>query len=173
MGYPVFFSDQISKQLLAESPEVKIAIQDLLGADSYINNQVNTTFIAQKVFSDKLLLKQMNAIIHPAVRASFSEWADDQNSNLVFNEAAILFETNGYQQFDKTILVTAPNSIKIKRVLDRDKNMTVDAIEERMKNQWSDDQKIPLADYIIRNDENDMLLPQILEILEDLNQQRG
>ncbi len=167
MGYPIFFSDQVSKKILVTEPEVVTKIKSLLGDQAYFEDgSINKVYIGSKIFSNQLLLKKMNAIMHPAVRLAFEKWALEQNSNIVFNEAAILFETNGYLQFDKTILVTAPKTTRIERVMNRE-TITVEAIEKRMANQWTDEQKMPLANYIIKNGPNEMLLPQINEIILD------
>ncbi len=173
MGYPVFFSDQASKQLLANSPDIIAKVTTLLGSEAYHEDgSVNRAFIAAKIFNDGSLLEKVNEIMHPAVRAAFDSWADEQKETIVFNEAAILFETDGYQELDKNILVLAPESVKIKRVLEREETSEQE-IKRRMSNQWSDEQKIPLADYIIRNGDEDMLMPQINEIIEDMLQQLG
>ena len=168
MGYPVFYSDQVSKDLLAKSPEIIIRIIDLLGNDAYFSDgSINKAYIAQKIFNDQALLLQMNAIMHPAVRAAFETYFESQDAAIVFNEAAILFETDAYANFDKNILIVAPEQVKIDRILARE-NISLAQIQERMSKQWTDEQKLPLADYIIRNGANDMLLPQINEILESL-----
>lgn len=168
MGYPIFFSDQVSKSILIQNKEVQKQVKLLLGDQAYLSDQeINRKFIANKIFSDDLLLEQMNNIIHPAVRSAFDEWAEKQDSDFVFNEAAILFETEGYLQLDKNILVVAKTETKILRVKERD-NISEDEINNRMAKQWNDEQKTGLADYIISNNESDMLLPQIIEILDDL-----
>ena len=171
MGYPIFFSDQTSKHLLAHSPEIIAKVKSLIGQEAYHENgEVNRPFIASKVFSDESLLEKLNHILHPAVRLAFDEWSQEQDSAIVFNEAAILFETDGYLQLDKNILVIAPKQIKIDRILKRE-SISEQEIEKRMSNQWTDERKIPLADYIINNNEGAMLVPQINEIIEDIERQ--
>jgi len=110
----------------------------------------------------------LNNIVHPAVRNAFDKWTMIQKKSIVINEAAILFETGAYQSFDKVILVTAPENIRMNRVMTRD-NITKEQVIERMKNQWSDDKKIPLADHVIINDESTPVLPQIEKIIIALN----
>ena len=168
MGYPVFYSDKVSKLLLSSDISIISKIESLLGTESYFDDgSINKGFIASQIFNDDEKLKGMNAIMHPAVREAFRGFVKNQNSKFIFNEAAILFETGAYQQFDKTILITAPKQVKINRILKRE-SISENEIEVRMSKQWTDEQKIPLADYIVRNGDDDMLLPQLTEILEDL-----
>ena len=168
MGYPVFYSDSVSKSLLASNADIISKIKTLLGESAYFENgAINKAFIASQIFSDDSKLKAMNEIMHPAVRTAFHDFVQAKNSPIVFNEAAIFFETGAYKQFNKTILVTASESVKVKRILAREQ-ITEAEIQSRMAKQWTDEKKIPLADYIVKNGENDMLLPQLSEILTDI-----
>lgn len=168
MGYPVFYSDSVAKNLIVNNIEVKRQIISFLGDESYLKSgELNRTYLAQQIFSDKNKLESINKIVHPAVKKAFNEWIEKQGSSLVFYESAILFETESYKDFDKVILVIASKETKINRLLKRD-NSTIQDIEKRMVNQWSDDQKIPLSDYIITNNEDSMLIEQINEVIENL-----
>lgn len=168
MGYPVFFSDHEAKHILVSNSTVKQQITDLFGSDSYLEDgKLNRIHLSQQIFNNKDLLEQMNQIVHPAVRSSFLEWTTQQSSEIVFNEAAIIFETGIYKNYDHVILVTAPKDTKLKRIQKRDQS-TISDIEKRMNNQWSDEKKIPLASFVINNDDNEMLLPQITEIIKKL-----
>lgn len=168
MGYPVFYSDSVAKNLIVNNLEVKQQIISLLGDESYLKSgELNRAYLAQQIFSDKNKLENINQIVHPAVKKAFFVWIEKQGSSLVFYESAILFETESYKDFDKVILVIASKETKIKRILKRD-NSTIQNIEKRMINQWSDDQKILLTDYIITNNEDSMLIEQINEVIENL-----
>lgn len=167
MGYPVFYSDTVAKEILSSNPNVRNQIIELFGSETYIGNNPDKEYLARMVFNDAKKLEQLNQIIHPAVRNQFKEWTQNQNSNFVFNEAAILFESGSYKNFSKTILVTSPTELRIERLLKRDQS-TVEKIKSRMQNQWSDEQKIPLADFVIVNDEKTLILPQVLAILKKL-----
>lgn len=170
MGYPVFYADQASKKLLATDSDIIRKVKNVLGEAAYHKDgTVDKAFIANEIFANSDQLAKVNQIMHPAVRKAFKAFAKVQSSKIVFNEAAIIFETGGASQFDKTILVTAPKSVRMSRVLLRD-NTTPAQVEGRMNNQWSDEQKISLADFIIYNGENDMLLPQIEEIISAILQ---
>lgn len=160
MNFPVYYSDDRSKYLVDEDLEIRKELTELLGAEIYLNDKLDRPFLAERIFRDSALLQKVNAIIHPKVRAHFSRWAEAQNSPIVFNEAAILFETGAYQLMDATILVTAPEEIKIKRVMLRDK-VSKEQVLERMSKQFTDEQKIALADFVLINDDIQPLLQQI------------
>jgi dephospho-CoA kinase len=168
MGYPVFYSDIVAKDLIAFNQEVKQQVINVFGKKTYFKSgELNKNYLAQQIFSDKNKLEQINQIVHPAVKKKFKEWVSEQSSDLIFYESAILFETDSYKDFDKVILVVASKETKIKRILNRD-NTSLQEIEKRMINQWSDNQKIPLADYIITNNDDSMLMAQINKIIKDL-----
>jgi len=165
LDYPVFYSDQEAKRLMNENREVVTGIIELLGSLAYENGELNRIYIAEKVFKEAHLLPQINELVHPAVRQAFDNFVQENSSSkMVFNEAAILFETGAYKNFDFNILITAPKALRIKRVAKRDA-ISKSEIQARMKNQWSDKQKIALADFVLVNDGSkiDMSLKEILE----------
>ena len=170
LGFPVFYSDQEAKKLMEHDDNIIEKLKNCFGSSIYINQQLNRSSLASKVFQNEVLLEKLNNIVHPAVRNAFDKWTMIQKKSIVINEAAILFETGAYQSFDKVILVTAPENIRMNRVMTRD-NITKEQVIERMKNQWSDDKKIPLADHVIINDESTPVLPQIEKIIIALNNQ--
>ena len=164
MHFPVYYSDQQSKILVDTDHVIREELIKLLGTEVYLDGKLNRPFLTQQLFSNDDLRLKINQIIHPKVREAFTNWVNKQSSNLVFNEAAILFETGAYQLMDYNILVTAPLELKIDRVLKRD-NITINEIQERISKQWSDEEKIPLADFVIVNDEVKPLFQQIEAIL--------
>lgn len=168
MGYPVFYSDKAAKDILETDAGVMASVTKLFGAEAYSNGTLNRPFIANQVFGNETLLEALNAIVHPAVRLAFERWAEKQPTPLVFNEAAILFETGAYKNFDAVVLVTAPEALRIERVMARDK-VNEEAVKARMAKQWTDDQKMPLATFTILNDDQTMLIPQVIELLKKLN----
>ena len=164
MGYPVYYSDARAKELTKSNPTIKMGLISLFGKEVYKGNQLNSELIASKIFNDDELRTTVNELIHPIVRADFENWALNQKSALVFNEAAILFETGSYRNFDATILVCAPTELKIERVMKRE-NCSREAVLERMSKQWSDEDKCNLADYSILNDNEIPILLQLEEII--------
>jgi dephospho-CoA kinase len=167
MGYPVYYSDARAKELTKSNPTIKMGLISLFGEEVYEGNQLNSELIASKIFNDDELRTTVNELIHPIVRADFENWALNQHSALVFNEAAILFEMGSYQNFDATILVCAPTELKIARVMKRE-NCSREAVMERMNKQWSDEEKLKLADYSILNDDETPVLIQLEAVINEL-----
>jgi dephospho-CoA kinase len=167
MGYPVYYSDARAKELTKSNPTIKMGLISLFGEEVFEGNQLNAELISSRIFHDDELLKKVNELIHPIVRADFENWALNQNSALVFNEAAILFETGSYQNFDSSILVCAPTESKIERVMKRE-NCSKEEVMARMSKQWSDEDKRKLADYSILNDNQTPILIQLEEIINNL-----
>ncbi|MGB3773962.1 MAG: dephospho-CoA kinase [Leeuwenhoekiella sp.] len=161
-GVSVYIADEEAKKLM-HTPELVDKITALFGNEAYVDNILNRGFIADLVFNNKDLLAQLNAIVHPAVKRHFDLWATQQESSYVVKEAAILFENEGYKQCDCTILVTAPEEIRIARVIERDKS-TRENVKARMKQQWDDKRKVALADFIIDNIELENSLEEARKI---------
>ncbi|MGS0524000.1 dephospho-CoA kinase [Zobellia nedashkovskayae] len=122
----------------------------------------------KKVFNNKELLNTLNGIVHPAVRKDFISWAEDQSSNYVIQEAAIIFEIGSQDFYDCIILVTAPKETRINRIMQRDASNTVEGIEARMRNQLSDNKKIESSDYTIQNENLEQTKVQVLDVHRDL-----
>jgi len=167
-GYPVFYSDKAAKEILNSNGDVKTKIREIFGVEAYKNEELNRPFIAQKIFTDQNLLTAINNVVHPAVRQSFSNWAEKQTTTLVFNEAAILFETGAYKLYDATVLVTAPEAIRIERVMKRD-HISAEAVHKRINKQWPDAEKENLADHVLINDNSTLLIPQVNDLIAKLN----
>jgi len=167
MGYPVYNSDDRAKILINKDSSLILKIKESFG-NVYNMEGLDRQKMANIVFNNPEKLALLNSIVHPAVGHDFDLWVDKQSSSLVFKEAAILFETGIYKTLDKVILVTCPLPIKIKRVMERD-SVSQEDVENRMKNQWSDEQKIKLSDYVIDNSGNKLLIPQVQKILNHLS----
>lgn len=169
LGVPVYYADDEAKKLTNESVEVKDALISLIGSEVYNNQGVlDRKLLASKIFSNKQLLQKVNAIIHPAVAEHFILWTAKQEAPYILKEAAILFETGSYKQLDATILVTASEELRVKRVMSRD-GVTKEEVEKRMANQWEEERKIPLADYIITNNSTrEVLVKEIAKVHEDI-----
>jgi dephospho-CoA kinase len=168
MGYPVFYSDQVAKRLYDEHPMLQKHLVDLLGPEVYRDGQLNKQFLSEQLFSNAELKAQVSALVHPIVRSTFENWAQQQTSDLVFNEAAILFETGAYRQFAATILVMAPLETRIERVQKRD-SISREEVLKRIANQWTDVQKMELTPYHIVNDGR-LLLVQLEQLIAELRQ---
>lgn len=170
LGIPVFFSDIVAAKIILRNKKVVEKIRKKFGEEIFFDNILDRKKLAQIVFSDKKKLALLNSIVHPAVRDEFGKWKKKFNNfPFVIYESAILFETGRYEQFDFSILVTAPENLRIQRVMKRDK-VSADDVLLRMKNQWSDAKKKKIADAVIVNDEKKMILPQALKIYYSLKQ---
>ncbi len=163
---PVYYADKEAKRLINSNKELKAKIKELLGREAYHRNgRINRSYVSSLIFNEKKLLKQMNAIIHPAVKQDFEKWGQQQKAPYVLEESAILFENKLHVYFDKTILVTADKEVRKARVIKRDR-VTSEQVESRINNQWPDKKKVSLADFVIENNgvDNEALLEQILLI---------
>ncbi|MBQ0152654.1 MAG: dephospho-CoA kinase [Chryseobacterium sp.] len=153
-GFPVYYSDDRAKAIVNEDENLKVKIKDILGNDAYDDQGLyNRKFVGKKVFNDDELLQKLNAIIHPAVRHDFKNWVSKQTKYLIFKETALLFELNLHLDCYKSLLVTAEDNIRLKRVMDRD-GKTYREVESVMNNQMQEREKIKMADYIIYNNTN-------------------
>ena len=167
MGSPVFYSDDQAKLLSDTDPNIRKDLTQLFGPEVYRETGLNRPFLAEKIFGNEVLRQQVNQIIHPRVRQAFNDFAANQDSPYVFNEAAILIETGAHESFDSMVLVTAPEDIRIERIQARD-SADVASIKQRMGKQWTDDQKRPYADYEIINDGKNPLLEQVEKLIFNL-----
>ena len=140
-GYPVYYADNRAKNIMDTNHNVKNALISLLGPKAYSNQKLNKTYVSSRIFNDNTLRKKVNEIVHPAVRNDFEEWKNQHTSSkLVFNEAAILFETGGQKFYDALILVYAPKDLRIQRIQKRD-GLSLENIQRKINAQWSDNKK--------------------------------
>ncbi len=172
LGVPIYNSDKQAKKLMRKSKKLKKAIIKLLGEDAYDGKKLNRAGIAKKVFADKELLEALNSLVHPAVKKHFLKWANKQKSTYVIQEAALLFENGSYKNYDKMILVTAPLSVRIARILKRD-GSSESEVKSRMKHQLSDKEKSELSDFIIDNIDLDKTKSEVALIHRELLQISG
>lgn len=150
LGIAVFNSDEQAKALIATDAQVKERIIAAFGEEAYHNGEYNRAYIAQIVFNNSEKLAILNGIVHPALAEYFKQWAKEQTSPYVLKEAAILFESGSYKDCDYIITVTAPEEVRIARVMARD-HCTEAQVRARMAQQWSDTQRIALSNAVIEN----------------------
>jgi len=165
LGIPVYASDDRAKWLMANDTALKSGICSAFGDESYLpDGAVNRAYLAEKVFSDPEKVKQINALVHPAVGKDFKTWAENQNSPYLLKEAALLFETGANKELDKVINVSSPLKIRVARTLMRDPHRDEAQINHIINQQIPDEEKNEKADFVIKNSENKLLIPQVLEI---------
>ena len=169
MGYAVYDTDSEAKRLIVEDENVRTQMVQLFGSEVYANGVYQTALVAQRVFTDRALLAQLNAIVHPAVRADILRWATMQNSpsfrkglgvGICFVECAILYQAGFDELCDKVVAVTAPEEVRLTRVLARD-HSTIDKVRARMRAQEAE-RDIERADIVINND-GQTLIPTLCE----------
>ncbi|GAB1450167.1 dephospho-CoA kinase [Draconibacterium sp.] len=164
LGIPVFEADLVAKKLINSNEEIRAGLLLLFGNKIYDdNNLLNRKMLADLIFNDDNLLEKVNNLVHPAVRNDFIHWVEKQNADYVIHEAAILFESGFYKMMDFTVLVSAPIEMRIDRVVERD-NIKAEMVESRIKKQWTDEEKRKLASIELVNDNQNLLIPKILEI---------
>ncbi|MBR3286425.1 MAG: dephospho-CoA kinase [Bacteroidales bacterium] len=165
---PVYHADDRARQLMDAPGPLREQLARTFGGDIYTPEGLDRRRFAAMLFGDEAAVQRVNRLVHPAVMADFANWADTQTAPYVLHEAAILFETGLYRQFDASILVTAPAEVRIQRVTSRDA-CEPEAVIQRMRHQWDDARKLPLADYVIQNDNVQLIVPQVMRIHAQLS----
>lgn len=167
LGVPVYSADEEAHRIMDEDEEVKKQITALFGDEINVDEKLDRIALAEVVFKKSIMLEKLNAIVHPAVAAHFNEWLSalpaGQAGTYILKEAAILYESGAYKGLDFTILVCAPEDLRIRRVMKRDGTEREEVVR-RMQSQWSDAKKLKLADFVITNDDTRLVIPQVLEI---------
>ena len=169
LGVPVYYADDRAKWLMNHQPKLKQSIALLFGTKSYREGLLDNRFIAERIFTNQDLIKQMNTLVHPAVKQDFKEWCVTQSKKIVAKETALLFETGSYKELDQSWLVTCPIDKRIKRVKKRDPSRSDQEILGIIEKQWNDEEKLPLADIILANDDEQLLIPQVLTALSKVD----
>lgn len=168
MGFPVYIADTEASHLMNSSPDIRREITGRFGETIYSNNQLNKAELAKIIFEDKEALRDINHIVHPRVMEDFKSWSQRQKSPIVLFESAILYEAGLNEFFGHIICVTAPEEVRIQRVISRD-HTTAEKVRDRMNNQMGEKEKISRVDFIVNNDGVQALLPQVIKIIQQLN----
>lgn len=168
LGVPVYHADDEAKKIL-DTSDVQIILVAKFGKKIIDQSTINRKELGRIVFNDPEALIFLNSLIHPLVKENLNTWMNsNRNSQYIIQEAAILFESGFYKEFDKTIIITAPVDLAINRVMVRD-NVSKEEVLVRMKNQWPQEKKEALSDFVISNDESSLILPKVLDIHEILS----
>ncbi len=164
LGAPVYNADAEAKKLMSSDAALLLKLREAFGPKAIGENGPDRKALARIIFNDPDAMKLVNSLVHPAVARDFELWLEDHgNAPYVIKEAAIIFETGSQRHLDMVILITAPEEMRVKRVMKRD-GATVSSVRKRMENQWPDEKKIPLAGLVLNNDSTSPLLPAILEL---------
>jgi len=165
LGIPVYYADERAKFLMNRDEKLKNTILATFGPEAFQDGVLNREYLALNVFENKSNLQKLNRMVHPVVQEDYRQWCLQHSDNeYTLKEAALLFETGSYQELDQTILVYAPKTVRINRVLMRDSNRSVTDIENIIRNQMDEEEKRKRADHIIYNDNSQLVIPQVLDI---------
>jgi dephospho-CoA kinase len=165
LGVPVYDADSRAKWISNFHPKVKEEIIALFGQEAYLDDKLNTRYIAPIVFKDKLKTAKLNAIVHPRVGEDFENWVEcNKQFPYLLKEAALLFESDSYKQLDKVIVVSSPLELRLKRILARDPQRTEAEIRGIMDKQMPEEEKLKRADFVIFNNDQELIIPQVVAL---------
>ena len=167
LGIPVYDADTAAKRLMNEDEALKAAITASFGEASYINGQLDRNYLSATVFSDPGKLALLNDIVHPATIADARRWFRQQSAPYAIKEAALIFESQSHVQLDFVIGVYAPPELRILRAMERDQS-TREQVEARMHKQMDEAEKLMRCDFVIHNDEKQLLIPQVIALHDKL-----
>jgi dephospho-CoA kinase len=167
LGIPVYYADIEAKRLMNEDIELRSAITKNFGKEAYENEILNREYISSIVFSDRRKLEVLNAIVHPATKKDSETWMLQQTTPYAIHEAALIFEASVTDRLDYVIGVSSPQELRIKRAMGRD-NLTREEVLKRMNKQLDEEIKMSKCDFVLINDEQQLLIPQVLELHEKL-----
>jgi len=167
LGIPIYDADSRARQLMEESQSLREGIRAAFGDNSY--NQegaLNREYLANLVFSDSIKVQELNKLVHPEVAMDYLAWVDIWSSQAPYlvKEAALLIESGSYLKLDYLVTVTAPLDLRITRVLSRDPQRERKQIESIIERQLSDPKRVEISDFVLNNDEKQMLIPQVLQL---------
>jgi len=167
LGIPVYYADDAAKRLMNEDEGLRLQVQQLFGDAAYTNGQLNRAYLSAQVFNNPDKLAMLNSLVHPATIADAARWMQQQTAPYAIKEAALIFESGAQENLDKVIGVFAPKAVRIKRVMNRD-GITREEVMARMNKQINETIKMRLCDYVITNDEQQLLIPQVLAVHKTL-----
>lgn len=172
LGIPVFDADAAAREIMGKDVKLQQAIMRTFGDEVYAGGQLNRKLLAGIVFNDAFKLEQLNALVHPATIRASEQWMQQQKTPYAVKEAALFFEAGTAADLDYVIGVFAPKPLRIHRVMKRD-NVTREEVLTRMSRQIDEDIKMRLCDFVLENNERDLLIPQVLQVHQTLLSKAG
>ncbi len=171
LGVPIYDADMAARRVMTTDIVLVNEIIKVFGTQSYHDDgSLNRDYLGREVFNNSDKLERLNQLVHPRVALDNEKWlTDNDNAPYLVKEAALLFESGSYKLLDKIIVVTAPESLRTQRVVTRDLSKTEEDVTKIIRSQMPEEEKIKRADYIINNDESDLILPQVLKLHERFN----
>ena len=167
LGIPVYYADDAAKRIMNEDEELKTAIQKQFSKEAYGNEGLNRTFLSAKVFTDPAQLEILNSLVHPATIRDAAKWMSQQKTSYTIKEAALIFESGSAEHLDYVIGVYAPTQLRIKRAIERN-HLGYEEVTQRINKQLDENIKMKLCDFVIYNDEQHLLIPQVIELHKKL-----
>ena len=167
LGIPVYYADIAAKKIMNEDEGLRSAIKNIFGEQAYANNILDRKYISSIVFSDPAKLQQLNALVHPATKKDGEAWMQEQTSPYAIHEAALIFEAKVSDRLDLVIGVSSPIELRIKRATERDK-VSREEVLKRMEQQLDEEVKMSKCDFVLINDEQQLLIPQVLTLHEKI-----
>lgn len=167
LGIPVFSADREARIIMESDENIIKEINTIAGRDIYVNGKLDRMALASIIFNNKLFLEKVDSLVHPAVFESFKKWVPLQTGKYVIMEAAIMFESGASKLVDRIAAIAAPVEERIERIIERS-NLTHEQITQRLNNQMDDAERVRRSDYVINNSENDMIIPAVLRIHNEI-----
>lgn len=167
LGIPIYYADDAAKRIMNEDEELQVAIQKQFGKEAYNNGELNRAYLSAKVFNDPFQLEILNSLVHPATIRDAAKWMNQQKTSYTIKEAALIFESGSAEYLDYVIGVYAPAELRIKRTMERN-HLSYDEVIQRMNKQLDENMKMKLCDFVIYNDEEHLLIPQVIELHKKL-----
>jgi dephospho-CoA kinase len=167
LGVPVYNADDAAKRLMQDDAGLKAAIIAIFGEDTYPDGKLDRALLAKQVFNDPARLAQLNALVHPATIADAARWMQEQTAPYTLKEAALLFESGSDKGLDLVIGVDAPEALRIQRVMAREQT-TEEEVRKRLDKQMPENEKLHRCNFILHNDERQMLIPQVIALHQKL-----
>jgi dephospho-CoA kinase len=167
LGIPVYYADIAAKKIMNEDEGLRSAITNIFGEQAYANNILDRKYISSIVFSNPAKLQQLNSLVHPATKKDGEAWMQQQTSPYAIHEAALIFEAKVSDRLDLVVGVSSPLELRIKRAMERDK-VSREEVFKRMDQQLDEELKMSKCDFVLINDEQQMLIPQVLKLHEKL-----
>ena len=169
LGYKVYNSDERAKYLMETDTNIVEKISDLLGDSAYKKGSLNKKLISQSIYNDHSLREKINAIVHPVTINDFNQWVTENKDPILIKESALIYQSGSYKELNSIILVEARKDIRIKRVLERDKHRKEEEVFQIINSQKLKNKEDLNPDYILENNGENLLLPKVIHIIEELN----
>ena len=167
LGIPVYYADDAAKRIMNEDAALREAIQQNFGEESYTNKTLNRSYLASVVFGSAEKLALLNKLVHPLTIADSEAWMQLQTGPYAIKEAALIFESDVWKDLDKVIGVSSPIELRLQRTMERD-GANREAVQARISKQMDEDEKMKRCDFVLYNDETQLLIPQVLALHEKL-----